>query len=34
MTDLDITQMPYFYQKTYSGAPDEAEGEEEKYESK
>jgi hypothetical protein len=28
MNDLDITQMPYFYQKTYSGAPDEVEEEE------
>jgi hypothetical protein len=33
MTDLDITQMPYYYQKTYSGAPDEVEREEEDYES-
>ncbi len=26
---LDITQMPYYYQRTYSGAPDEPEQNEE-----
>jgi hypothetical protein len=28
MADLDITEMPYWYQRTYSGAPDEPEIEE------